>query len=102
MRELGERAHRESRRTIQTRADGGPAERDLRERVTRSREPLARQLDLPRPARELLAQTHGRRVHEVSPAELHHVVECGGFLSETLLEPGERRREVVPQREPRG
>ena len=82
---------------VQAGADGGPAERDLPDAFERVPHAGGALTHLRRVARELLAERHRHRVHQVRPAGLDDVVELRRLALERVRELLERRQEVVRQ-----
>ena len=75
LRQPGDDRGGEARRDVDAGADGAAAEGQLADAGQRVAQPLGRLLDLGRVAAELLAEGHGRGVHQVRAAGLHHVGE---------------------------
>ena len=68
--------------SIQTGADGGPAECELAQNVDRFLRPFARIGDLLRITGKFLAEPYWRRVHQVGPADLNYLPKLLSFRLE--------------------
>ena len=85
-REPSRHAPAEFRMGVDPRSHGGASDGQFVESRQRSLHALHGQLDLSRPAADLLAQTDRHRIHQVGPAGLDDIVALFRALSEGLAQ----------------